>query len=104
MRAKSLAETGGKVTLNHYFPRFVPRVFNRTILPMVGINDGRKTWHSFRHTFKSGLKQAGVVKSMRDDLAGHSDSSAGAGYEHGSAVEAMKAEIEKLRYDGFVLA
>ena len=46
---------------------------------------------------------AGVPKSMRDDLAGHSDSSAGAGYEHGEAVEAMKESIEKLRFDGFTL-
>ena len=83
---------------------FLPDAFNVTTKKNLGINDSRKTWHSFRHTFKSGLKQAGVVKSMRDDLAGHSDSSAGAGYEHGEAVEAMQEALEKLRFDGFMLA
>lgn len=80
-----------------------PRRFDVTYLPKVGIADSRKTWHSFRHTFKSGLKMAGVPKDMRDQLAGHSDQSAGAGYEHGQPVEAMKGAIEKLTLDGFAL-
>jgi hypothetical protein len=46
---------------------------------------------------------AGVPKDMRDGLAGHADKSAGAGYEHGQPVEAMKAAIEKLAFDGFPL-
>jgi hypothetical protein len=37
-------------------------------------------------------------------VCGHADSSVGAGYEHGDSVEVKKAAIEKLRYDGFVLA
>jgi site-specific recombinase XerD len=99
-KAKAPRETA---TIDHYFPRFLPRRFNVTYLPKVGIVDSRKTWHSFRHTFKSGLKMAGVPKDMRDQLAGHSDQSAGAGYEHGQPVEAMKAAIEKLALDGFAL-
>jgi integrase len=87
--------------LDHFFPRYVPRRFNDTYLPKVGIVDGRKSWHSFRHTFKSGLKLAGVPKDMRDELAGHSDQTAGAGYEHGEPIEAMKEAIEKLTFDGF---
>ena len=102
--AKKRAEAKGKVTLNHHFPRFIPRSFNVTTLPKVGIHDGRKTFHSFRHTFKTGLARAGVPRSMQDDLCGHADNSAGAGYVHGKSVEAMKDAIEKLRFDGFVLA
>lgn len=97
------AKANGKMTLNLHYPRFVPRAFNVTILPGLGINDPRKCWHSFRHTFKSGLKDSGVEKGMRDDLAGHADHSAGAGYEHGDSIEAKKAAIEKLRFDGFTL-
>jgi hypothetical protein len=40
---------------------------------------------------------------MRDDLCGNADNSAGAGYEHGQPIKAMKAAIEKLRFDGFTL-
>jgi hypothetical protein len=41
---------------------------------------------------------------MQDDLCGHADNSAGAGYVHGTSVEAMKEAIEKLTLDGFELA
>jgi hypothetical protein len=41
---------------------------------------------------------AGVPKDMRDQLAGYADNSAGAGYEVGQSVEAMKAEM--LTLDG----
>ncbi|WP_375763092.1 tyrosine-type recombinase/integrase [Bradyrhizobium sp. Pha-3] len=99
-KAKAPKDTA---TIDHYFPRYLPRRFNVTYLKKVGIVDGRKTWHSFRHTFKSGLKMAGVPKDMRDQLAGHSDKSAGAGYEHGQPVEAMKDAIERLMFDGLGL-
>jgi len=102
--AKQRAEASDKVTLNHHFPRFIPRAFKVTILPKVGVHDHRKKFHSFRHTFKTGLARAGVPRSMQDDLCGHADTSAGAGYVHGESVEAMKEAIEKLRFDGFTLA
>ena len=70
----------------------------------MGIPDPRKTFHSLRHTFKTALDRAGVPRSMQDDLCGHEDNSAGAGYVHGESVEAMKEAIEKLRFDGFPLA
>jgi integrase len=104
MSAKARATRGdGKATLNHYFPRFIPKKFNNWHLPKVGIDDGRKTWHSFRHTFKTGLALAGVAKSIQDELCGHADYSAGAGYVHGMSIEARKEAIERLRFDGFGL-
>ena len=53
MEAKKRAEDAGVVTLNHHFPRFIARAFNVTIKKKVGIHDSRKTFHSFRHTFKT---------------------------------------------------
>jgi integrase len=103
MEAKKEARAKGGATLNHYFPRYIPKRFNDTYMPSVGINDSRKAWHSFRHTFKTGLSRAGVVKSMRDDLTGHADDSAGAVYVHEGSVEAMKEAVEKLTFDGFDL-
>jgi integrase len=97
------ASNGGKTTLNHYFPRFIPKRFISDIRAL-GIHSPQKTWHSFRHTFKTGLARAGVPRSMQDDLCGHADNSAGAGYVHGTSVEAMKEAIKKLRFDGFELA
>lgn len=89
-----------RLTLNHYFPRFLPKQFNGTILRRVGIADRRKTWYSFRHTFKTGLALAGVDKPTRDYLCGHKDYSAGATYVHEISIETMKAAIKKLMFDG----
>lgn len=52
-------ETGIPITLNQHFPKFIPRRFNVTYLPRVGIMDDRKNFYSFRHTFKTGLAIAG---------------------------------------------
>jgi integrase len=103
MEARKRAHDGGKLTLHHHFPRFIPRAFNVTIKKKIGIHDTRKTFHSFRHTFATGLDRAGVPRSMQDRLCGHADHSPHAGYVHGEPVEAMKDAIEKLRFDGFVL-
>jgi hypothetical protein len=39
-----------------------------------------------------------------NELCGHADNSAGVGYIHEGSVDAMKAAIEKLTFDGFALA
>lgn len=62
-RQKKEARKKGGSTLNHYFPRSITKRFKDTYLPSIGIHDDRKAWHCFRHTFKTGLKRAGVVKS-----------------------------------------
>ncbi len=78
-RAETMAKTTGTpVSLDKHFPKFLPRRFNVTYLKKVGIQDARKVFYSFRHTFKTGLAQAGVGKDIRDSLTGHADSSAGA--------------------------
>lgn len=101
--AKKLAASRGKRTLNHHWPKFVPKRFNVTYLPKVGISDPTKSWHSFRHSFKTGLARAGVSRDLRDALAGHDDNSAGAGYVHDYSVAALREAIEKLTFDGFPL-
>lgn len=105
MKAKAAAAASGKpALLNEYFPRFIPKWFNRSYLPEVGIHDARKTFHSFRHTFKTALAMAGVEKSRRDDLCGHRDDSAGAGYIHGTSIQSLQEAVEMIAYDGFELA
>lgn len=85
------------------FEAFIRKAFNVTTKKKLAIV-GRKVWHSFRHTFKTGLARAGVDRSTRDLLCGHADSSAGGIYVHDVSVEALKDAIEKLRFDGFMRA
>ena len=101
IKAKAKADANGNLALNHYFPRYIPKRFNNSYMADVGINDRRKSWHSFRHTFKTGLTRAGVSRAIQDDLCGHSDYSAGAAYIHETSVEAMKHAIDQLHFDGF---
>jgi Phage integrase family. len=77
---------------------------NDSYLPDVGINDTRKTRHSFRHTFKTGLARAGVSRSLQDGLCDHADNSVGGAYIHDTSIEALKDAVEKLHFDGFKLS
>ena len=45
--------------------------FGRYLRKVVGITDRRKTFHSFRHTFKDLCREAGVTKEIHDRLTGH---------------------------------
>lgn len=92
--------TGQPDTLDKHFPKFIPRRFNDTYRKKVGIHDARKDFYAFRHTFKTGLAQAGVVKDVRDSLTGHVDSSPGAVYVHDVSLEALRDAIERLQFDG----
>ncbi|HTC04128.1 MAG TPA: site-specific integrase [Xanthobacteraceae bacterium] len=104
IEAKQRAKAGGKLALNHHFPRFIPRAFIRVIRSKeIGISDPKKVFYSFRHSFTTGLDRAGVADSLQRRLCGHADNSPHAGYVHGQPVEAMKEAIEKLRFDGFTL-
>jgi integrase len=93
------ASKGGPIMLNEFYPRFIPKRFNVTYRTKADVSPTRP-WHSFRHTFKTALKLAGVPKPIRNELAGHADYSTGATYEHETSVESLKAAIEKLHFDG----
>jgi integrase len=71
------------------FPEISPQVrgalkawtkwFSR-YLRSVGVTDDSKVFHSFRHTFKDGLRAAGVPEDLNDALAGQKNSSVGRSY------------------------
>jgi integrase len=95
------AEDGRDV--NQPYSQFLPRWFNRTYLPKVGIHDERKVFHSFRHTLKTALARAGVPRSVSDEITGHDDRTSGARYVHETSVESMKDALEKIHFDGLGL-
>jgi len=72
--------------------------YSRTV-----VQDERKSFHSFRHTFKNRLRNAGVAKALNDALTGHASSDEGDNYgrdEEGLGFElSILAEaIEKLSH------
>lgn len=77
----------------------------------LGINkDGRKVYHSLRHTFIARCREAEIEEEIRFALTGHSDGgsvgrSYGAdefGYKY--SIERLKREIVKVRYPGLDLS
>ena len=54
-----------------------------------------KGFHSLRHSFVSGLANAGVSPDIRQKLAGHADARVHAGYTH-HEIETLRRAIEKL--------
>jgi integrase len=107
--ARQLAEAKSKrdgkaMPLNHYYPRFLPKRFNVTYLPKIGVKAKGKDFYSFRHTFKTGLSLAGVPRDVRDYLTGHHDNSPGSVYEHDVGIEHMKVALDRLSFDGLDLS
>jgi len=56
-------KTGKPVTIDAHWPKFLPKRFNVTTMKNAGIQ-GRKTFHSFRHTFKTGLSVTACVDAV----------------------------------------
>lgn len=72
--------------------------FGRYLRQEVGIADKRKTFHSFRHTFKDLCRDASIPKEIHDRITGHTSSDVGDGY--GAAtypLRPMQLSIERLQ-------
>jgi integrase len=63
--------------------------------------DKLKVFHSFRHTFKDGLREGGVQEEVSDALTGHAPTTEGRKYGgNGYPLKRLKEGIEKLCYPG----
>lgn len=101
--ANALPQSGADRVRNLPYSQVLPRWFNRSYKPSIGIIDDRKVFHSFRHTLKTALSRAGVPRSISDDITGHDDQTAGGKYVHETSIEAMRDALEKIHFDGFTL-
>lgn len=89
-------EIRGKIT--HYFSKWFGM-----FLDGLGITDKTKSFHSFRHTMKRLLRDAGVEKSVGDAYQGHSmnDIASSYGrdeYNMGYSLAFLKEQIERIDY------
>ncbi|WP_277021496.1 MULTISPECIES: site-specific integrase [Paracoccus] len=85
------------------FPDWQPedkinRWFLRTYLPSVGIEDGKKVFHSFRHTLKTELIRTGCTKELSDLITGHEDQSVAAVYVHDVPLKRMQAALDCVTF------
>lgn len=67
-----------------------------------GFDHPHKVFHSFRHTFKRSIREAGVSEEMSDLLTGHKGNDhAGRSYGQGVSLAALAKEIAKVDYPTF---
>lgn len=71
----------------------------RRYLTSVGLCDSRKVFHSFRHTMKDALRNAGVDEAISDAITGHTNSSVGRSYGYGYNLNILNEAIHKVSYD-----
>jgi integrase len=78
----------------HGFSKWV----NRYISTTCGIEDRRKVFHSFRHTFKDACRDAEIELAVHDALTGHTDGSVGGSYGLGFTLERLHRAINRIKY------
>ena len=91
----------GKCTHNYskWFGRYCDRI---------GMSEKEKTFHSFRHTFKRVLRNAGVDKLLIDALQGHTEGDVSSQYGRdelgiGYSLPILKEAIEKMKFNNIEL-
>ena len=72
-------------------------------LDKVEIKDNRKNFHSFRHTFRDGLREAEISQDRVRELGGWSSGSTEDDYGSGTRPSTLAREIAKVRYEGLNL-
>ena len=60
------------------------------------LNDPRKVFHSFRHTFKDACRAAGIEEAIHDALTGHAASHVGRSYGQGFPLSVLAEAIAKI--------
>ena len=69
------------------------------------ITDSRKTFHSFRHTFKDACRVSDINKELHDKLTGHRSGNEGDNYgDEFYPLQPLAKAISKLSYEGLDLS
>jgi len=68
-------------------------------LRAIGVKTSKTTFHSFRHTYKDALVEAGTEDSHIYALIGHSDKGVTASYGSKIKVNTLAKDVERISYD-----
>jgi integrase len=70
---------------------------------VIGIEDERKVFHSFRHAFKDACRNSGIHQEIHDAFTGHAGSNVGSTYGSGASLARLAKEMARLNYEGLKL-
>ena len=92
-----------KVGANGYFSHNFSKWFGR-YLKQVEVKTAKTSFHSFRHNFKDGLRNAGSEDSRQNALMGHSDGSVPSTYGTGYSPKVLNDDLQKIEYPSLDLS
>ena len=100
---KGAASLGGESCQGEYvFPRFAGAYPNDPweedfgkVLDRAGVRGKGYTFHSYRHTFRTRLTEAGVPDELAKELGGWTQDATLARYNHADETEKLRAMMEK---------
>ena len=67
------------------------------VLKAAKVDDETHTFHSWRHTFRTRLSEAGVSDDLAKRLGGWTEDATAARYDHAERVEELRAAVEKAK-------
>lgn len=95
-----------KIGVGGYASENVSKWFSRLLKKTFGIekkvSDGL-TFHSFRHTFKDALRDAGVEERIQDVILGHENDHVSGRYGHGYKAPRLADEVAKVNYGSLTI-
>jgi len=85
--------------VGHYFSKWFARFLNRLL-----ITDASKCFHSFRHTLKRKMRNAGIPPQIYDAYQGHSTKDVSSSYGRdefnmGYSLEVLSEYLERIKFD-----
>ena len=80
------------------------KAFSGLLRKELNITDPSKVFHSFRHTFRTACREAGIDEEMADALMGHSATQhMGRRYGQGFSLQRLSEAVNKIEYPGLVI-
>ncbi|SFH55315.1 hypothetical protein SAMN05216299_12160 [Nitrosospira sp. Nsp14] len=67
---------------------------------VIRIEDERKVFHSFRHSFKDACRNSGIHQEIHDAFTGHAGGNVGSTYGSGPWLPRLAEEMARLKYEG----
>jgi len=97
---EALVKRGGEYLFPEHaaaYPRFDKVSPFRDVLEAAKVTTEGHTFHSWRHTFRTRLSEAGVSDDLAKRLGGWTEDATAARYDHAERVEELRAAVEKAK-------
>lgn len=105
LRSKGVAPVFPELTRDTKYGKItkkLSRTVNRRIDKFM-VDDPRKDFHSFRHTFKDACRRSQVPKEIHARFTGHTTSDVGESYGIGYPMIVLKEHMDRIHYEDLTI-